>query len=60
MTGTPLIGGKKMQLNFQMKQVEGVNMTNGVRDTLFPVAWMYEVRHHHHCLRKNWGEKLKF
>lgn len=42
MTGTPLLGGKKMQLNFQMKQVDGVNLTSGVRDTLFPVAWMYE------------------
>lgn len=42
MTGTPLLGGKKMQLNFQMKQVEGVMLTKGLRDTLFPVAWMYE------------------
>ncbi|KAK3921174.1 Sensory neuron membrane protein 2 [Frankliniella fusca] len=42
MTGTPLLGGKKMQLNFQMKQVDGVKLTAGVRDTLFPVAWMYE------------------
>ena len=43
MTGTPLFGGKKMQLNFELKEIEGVNLTKGVRDTLFPVAWMYEV-----------------
>lgn len=42
MTGTPLHGGKKMQLNFQLKQTDGVELTRGVRDTLFPVAWMYE------------------
>lgn len=42
MTGTPLHGGKKMQINFQIKSVAGVELTRGVRDTLVPVAWMYE------------------
>ncbi|XP_034255524.1 sensory neuron membrane protein 2-like [Thrips palmi] len=42
MTGTPLHGGKKMQLNWMVRQVEGFELTKGVRPTLFPVAWMYE------------------
>lgn len=42
MTGVPLMGGKKMQLNFEVKHIPGVELTRGVRDVLFPVAWMYE------------------
>jgi len=43
-TGAPLTGGKKMQLNFHMKPIEGVNFTRNLRNALVPVLWLYEVR----------------
>lgn len=44
MTGTPIVGKKRMQLNMPMYPIPKIDIMKTVPDTLVPLLWIEEVR----------------